>query len=129
MCRRIPACLNFGGTSAAVVASAVAVAATVATADPAMEFALEAVATSPVTAAAAEDAAAATTEDGSAMRVASVSGTDGTAARWDQLLLACMRKTVTLPSVQKAQTSWQTDEPHEPFPHTAFGENNVECSA
>ena len=88
MCRRL---LNFGGTGAAVVASAVAVAATVATADPAMEFALEAgaAATSPVTAAAAaEDAAeAATTEDGSAMRVASVSGTDGAAARWDQLLL------------------------------------------
>ena len=84
MCRRIPACcLNFGGTGAAVVASAVAVAATVATADPAMEFALETgAATSPVTAAAAaEDAAAATTEDGSAMRVASVSGTDGAAAR------------------------------------------------
>ena len=88
MCRRIPACcLNFGGTGVAVVASAVAVAATVATADPAMEFALEAgAATSPVTAAAAAEdaAAAATTEDGSAMRVASVSGTDGAAARWDQ---------------------------------------------
>ena len=86
MCRRLPACcLNFGGTSAAVVASAVAVAATVATADPAMEFALEVrAATSPVTA--VEDAAAdATTEDGSAMRIASVSGTDdGAAARWDQ---------------------------------------------
>ena len=123
MCRRrhVPACcLNFGSTSAAVVASAVAVAATVATADPAMEFALNAgKATSPVTAAAAEDAAAATTEDGAAMRVASVAdvvsgmGLDGTN-------FCCMSKTVTLPTVHKAQTSWQTDEPHEPFPHTAF---------